>query len=69
MTGSGYKHLPVRLHTDRAETQHYVARDNVTQEQILSGDDDGVACLCFSRDMAETIARLLTNYQAAGGDV
>jgi hypothetical protein len=49
------------------ESQHYVAEDRVTEQQIRSGDDDGVVCLAMDGEKAETIARLLNNYGSAGG--
>lgn len=42
------------------EEQVYVVEVGVTAEQILTGDDTGVICLCLVPEMAEQIAHRLS---------
>lgn len=49
-----YKVLSIHIHD--AETQTYVCEAHVTTQQILSGDDSGVVCLCLMPEMAPVIA-------------
>lgn len=66
-----FKSLDIHLQGNghKGETQFYVTESSVTKQQVLGGDDTGVICLCFTKARADTIALLLNNHHAAGGDV
>lgn len=60
-----YHVVTVKIHqgTSDAEDLVYVAEASVTADHILSGNDEGVVCLCLMSDKAQLIA------QALSGDV
>lgn len=53
---SGFKKIVVRLSDcEGAHDQIYIAAPEVTEEQIMLGDDTGVLCLCLTDAAAEQI--------------
>lgn len=58
---SAYITLTIHHHhgDEPGETQFYVTKNGVTPEQVLSGEPEGIVCLCFEAQMATTITTLL----------
>lgn len=54
MMSKKYQIISISIHNG-LETQHYVAESFVSDGQILSGDDRGVLCLCFTLDAARAV--------------
>lgn len=51
-----YKKIEINFAQDHGgETQVYLAEQRVTAEQIMSGDDAGVVCLCVDVAMADQL--------------
>lgn len=67
-TTSQYKALIINLHDAPMERQVYVTEANVTEEQILGGDDTGVVCLLIDESLAELIVARLNGQPAADDD-
>lgn len=61
-----YKKLEIHFAQDMgAETQVYLTEQKVTAEQILSGDDNGVVCLCVDLSMADQLLSALNSSPAS----
>lgn len=60
-----YKKIEIHFAQDHGgETQVYLAKEEVTAEQIMSGDDTGVVCLCVDPSMADALLSALNTAAA-----
>ena len=63
---SRYKKIEIHFAQDHGgETQVYLAEQRVTAEQIRSGDDSGVVCLCVDPSMADQLLGALNSLPAS----
>lgn len=61
-----YKKVTIRFgENEFQEDQIYVVEEQVTEAQILKGDDAGVVCLCMMADQADVIVECLNRKAAA----
>lgn len=60
-----YKKIEIHFAQDHGgETQVYLTKQEVTAEQIMSGDDAGVVCLCVDSSMADQLLDALNSTMA-----
>ncbi len=60
----GQEHKTLTIETGKGDDRHiqeYVTLVGVTEEQIRSGDDTGVICLCLAPGYAAILADLLND--------
>lgn len=60
----GQKYTTVMIEVGEGDNRHiqqYVTLVGVTEEQIRSGNDIGLICLCLAQGYADTLADLLND--------